>query len=237
MDKRLWSLSGSLLILLLLAAMPALAQNPPAGQNAGANGARNRPKQKKPPRGQLNVVFTSSLSSDASRQFPVGPTTKDAPDNAFGFLAGYALNLSKWASLEGSYGFSRKTQNYSSTTASISGASSAAIQSNAHEFGGAFVFRLPPHHFKAKPFGMMGLSGLMFSPNAASKALVAGAQTQTKEAFVYGGGVDYPLNAKLGIRGEYRGMLVGEPDFHVPSLVLRSTIHQAGPSVGMYYKF
>jgi opacity protein-like surface antigen len=66
---------------------------------------------------------------------------------------------------------------------------------------------------------------------------MVGALSQTKAAFVYGGGADIGMTRHLGLRVDYRGFVTKPPDFTLSSLTVGSTTHLAQPSVGIFFKF
>src|SRR5262249_46354932 len=110
------------------------------------------------------------------------------------------------------------------------------VQANIHQLTGAFVFRPSVRVAKVRPYGLAGTGVLRFSPTTNS-ANMDGVLPQTKPAFLYGGGADFDLSQRVGIRAEYRGMLARPPDFKLSSLTLGTTTHLAQPSVGIYYRF
>ena len=142
-----------------------------------------------------------------------------------GVLATYRLFFSKHHGVEANYGYSRSTATY----ASIAGTS--GVSANQHEWTGAYVFRMP---MKAlTPFLEAGVGGLTFAP-----VNTAGAATQTRAAFVYGGGVDFNLTHRLFARAQYRGFVYNSPTFNVvANLGNDRTTHLAEPSVGLGFRF
>jgi outer membrane immunogenic protein len=147
-----------------------------------------------------------------------------------GFLVGYRYNLNRWLAAETNYGFVRNTQQYSAPLGF------AGIQSNVHQFTGDLVVKLPsPVFFKINPYVLAGGGALVFSPT--DNSLVAGADTQGKGAFVYGGGADYALSNHFSLSAEYRGLVYKSPDFGLSSLSTDSVTHTAQPSAGIVFRF
>jgi opacity protein-like surface antigen len=146
-----------------------------------------------------------------------------------GFLAGYSYQFNRWASVEGNYGYSRNTQNFIAT------AGTTGIQSNVHQFTGAFVAHLPVYSSRVEPYALAGTGALMFDPT--DNNAVAGAERQSKAVFLYGGGVNWGLTSKIGLRTEYRGFIYQTPDFGISSLNLDKVTHLAQPSAGLYFRF
>jgi outer membrane immunogenic protein len=145
--------------------------------------------------------------------------------NSGGVLASYRYFFNKNNGVEANYAFATSTQNY--------GLSSGAFGVNSHsnEVSAAYVFRVPLKHFT--PFLLAGTGALVFNPNN-----FAGASTQTKAAFVYGGGADFNVTSHVFLRGEYRGLVYNSPTFDLSALNGTDRIsHRAEPSVGIGYRF
>jgi opacity protein-like surface antigen len=111
------------------------------------------------------------------------------------------------------------------------------VQTNNAEIIGSYIFRLPanPH---VKPYAMLGGGAVRFSPNSAFTT--AGVpQTDTKPAFAYGFGVDFPFNEHWALRLQYRGLVRSEPDFKLSSLPFGTglKVHVAEPSIQVVYHF
>jgi outer membrane immunogenic protein len=101
---------------------------------------------------------------------------------------------------------------------------------------GAFVLKPSVHTAKIRPYLLAGPGALRFSPTSDAGNL-AGALSQTKAAFLYGGGADFAMASHVGIRADYRGFLTRTPDFTLSSLTIGSTTHLAQPSVGIFFRF
>jgi opacity protein-like surface antigen len=111
------------------------------------------------------------------------------------------------------------------------------VQTNNAEIIGSYVFRLPsnPH---VKPYATIGGGAVRFSPNTAFTT--AGVpQTDTKPAFAYGFGADFPFNEHWALRLQYRGLVRSEPDFKLASEPFGTglKLHVAEPSVQIAYHF
>jgi opacity protein-like surface antigen len=197
-------------------------------------------------KGILSVVAISLLTAAAVAQESrseiivqgTGFYTKDSTGQGIrqqatdtgGFLVGYRYNLNRWLAAETNYGFARNTQQYSVPLGF------AGIQSNVHQFTGELVVKLPsPVLFKINPYLLAGGGALVFSPT--DNNLVAGADTQGKGAFLYGGGADLPISRHFSLRAEYRGLVYKSPDFGLSSLNTDAVTHTAQPSAGIVFRF
>jgi len=121
----------------------------------------------------------------------------------------------------------------------ILGTNDYRAQASVTEFSGAYV--LSPFHFeKIEPFLLAGGGALRFSPGNQfinGNASSFGAAQQTSMAFLYGGGVDYRLWKRLGLRLQYRGLIYKEPTFHVTQFFSGVRGHMAEPSIGVVLNF
>ena len=175
---------------------------------------------------QVNAQFSGLFNTDAT-----GNGVTDHVDHSAGFGVGYTY-FHKWAGFEGSYGYSRNTQSYFAGDGSALG----GVQSNIHEFTGALLVRIPTHVGRARPYALAVAGGLQFRPTD-DVGNAAGAASQTKGAFLYGGGADFDVSKRIGVRAEYRAFLYKAPDFATSGLTTDSLTHLAQPSVGVFFKF
>lgn len=156
-------------------------------------------------------------------------TTQNGVDNSAsnsgGVLGSYRFFFSRHQGVEANYGYSRNTQAYTS------GGGLLGVNTNSHEVSGAYVFRLPFH--RVTPFALAGAGALVFDPRN-----FAGANTQTRAAFVYGAGADFNLSHHVFMRAEYRGLVYNSPTYDLPAFAgLDRVTHRAEPSIGFGYRF
>jgi len=176
-------------------------------------------------RSQVNLQFTGLVPKDSS-----GNGITDHVTRSGGLLAGYTFNLNRWAAVEGDYGYSRNTQNYSGLFGS------SAVQANVHQVTGAFVLRIPVSIGKVRPYALAGTGALRFDPTS-NIGNTPGTASQSKAVFLYGGGANFDVTRHVGIRAEYRGLLANVPDFTLTGLTPGTMTHLAQPSVGVFFRF
>jgi opacity protein-like surface antigen len=141
--------------------------------------------------------------------------------NSGGVLGSYRYFFNAHNGVEANYGYSLNTQSYSST----------GVNSYSHEISAAYVFRMPMRHFT--PFVLAGAGALVFDPKD-----FAAASSQTRAAFVYGGGADFDLSRHVFVRAEYRGFVYNSPTYDLAGFAgLDRTTHRAEPSVGFGYRW
>ena len=145
--------------------------------------------------------------------------------NSGGVLASYRFFFSNSQGVEVNYGYSLNTQTYGLVSGPL------GVKSNQHEVSAAYVFRHAMRHFT--PFVEAGVGGLVFAPTEAP-----GVSTQSRAAFVYGGGADFNLTKRIFVRAEYRGLVYNSPTFDLaPALGTDRVAHRAEPSIGFGYRF
>jgi outer membrane immunogenic protein len=141
--------------------------------------------------------------------------------NSGGVLASYRYFFNKNNGAEINYAFTTNTQAYSGL----------GVDTHSHEVSAAYVFRVPLKHFT--PFLLAGAGGLVFDPKD-----FAGASSQSRAAFVYGGGADFNVSSHVFVRAEYRGLVYNSPTFGVVDFNGADRVtHRAEPSIGFGYRF
>jgi opacity protein-like surface antigen len=160
--------------------------------------------------------FVKSTTSDGIR---------NSTTNSGGVLVNYRRFFNVHNGVEVNYGYALNTQNF------LSPSGESGVKTNSHEVSGAYVFRLPLKRFT--PFVLAGAGALIFDPKN-----FQGADSQTRAAFLYGGGADFNLSRHVFMRAEYRGFVYNTPTYNLTSLDGTDRIaHRAEPSIGFGYRF
>ena len=147
-----------------------------------------------------------------------------------GALGTYRYHFGPNISAELAYGFARDTQKY------LLSSESFRIQSQVHQVTLGLVVNVA-HPKKFTPYMLVGGGMVLFAPSGNQLNYISGAQTQGKGAFVYGFGINYPLQRNFSFRAEYRGLLYAPPNFGFGGLSANSITHSAEPSIGLSYRF
>jgi outer membrane immunogenic protein len=188
----------------------AIAVSAPAFSQEGSSGNRNEVSV------QALGSFVKSTTSDGVDQ---------SATNSGGVLASYRYFFNAHSGVEANYGYALNTQNFLSASGPL------GVKTNSHEVSGAYVFRIPLRRFR--PFVLAGAGALVFDPRD-----FAGAQSQTRAAFIYGGGADFNISRHVFMRAEYRGFVYNSPTYNLASLDGTDRItHRAEPSIGFGYRF
>jgi outer membrane immunogenic protein len=175
-------------------------------------------------RSEVSVQGTGFFTKDAS-----GNGIRDKATETGGVLIGYRYNITRWFAAEANYGYDRNTQTYF-------GNSLARVQSNIHQITGSAVVKLPGFA-RIQPYVLVGGGGLLFDPTDNAGGTFAGATSQARGAFLYGGGADYAFTRHLSLRAEYRGFVYKAPNFTLAGLNTDTWTHTAQPSAGIVYRF
>ena len=172
------------------------------------------------PRSEASVqAFGSFVKSTTDNGIQQGAT------NSGGVLGSYRFFFSNSHGVELNYGYSLNTQTYGLAAGPL------GVKANQHEVTAAYVYRHALRHFT--PFVEAGVGGLVFAPRDAP-----GASTQTRAAFVYGGGADFNITKRIFARAEYRGLVYNSPTFDLTSALGADRVtHRAEPSIGFGYRF
>jgi len=175
---------------------------------------------------EISVQGTGFFTKDSS-----GNGINQHATDTGGFLLSYRYHFNRWLAADASYGYARNTQqNFTSS-------SQFGVQANVHQATGALVVTAPHRIFRLAPYVLAGTGALVFDPTGNAGGSVSGAQSQSKAAFVYGGGADYDLSRHFTLRAEYRGFVYGRPYFDLAALHSGTTTHTAQPSAGIVFRF
>jgi opacity protein-like surface antigen len=174
-----------------------------------------------------NSEVSANITGDFQKQ-ATGLGITDSPTYSAGLLVNYRYHFNRWSAIEANYSYTRFSQLYSSGTQS---------QSNMNEVSLAYQFTFGVAREKRfHPFLEAGTGALLFgSPNPLGST--SGGLSQTRPAFLYGGGVMYRLIGGLGIQAGYRGLVYKAADFSVTNQITNANTHMAEPYVGLTFRF
>lgn len=160
-------------------------------------------------------------------------TVSLTPTTSGGILASFRYHLKHLGGLEANYSHTSNSYVYS-----VPG-DTYRVMNGITEFTGDLV--ISPFHFKKiVPFVFAGGGSLKFRPGNQyidGNQVSFGAQSERTVAFLYGGGLDYPLKKAIALRMQYRGLLYKATDFNLATLYTGANGHMAEPSIGIVFKF
>ena len=149
------------------------------------------------------------------------------PGDSIGGQATFRHVYHPWLGYEAGYGYTRFTDKYSSYP--------FGVQHNTHEFEGSYLVTMPGVVFGVRPFGMAGVSALLYSPslNGGQRA-----SAQAKPALTFGLGADFPLlTSHFGMRVQYRALFHPTPDYGETIFKTDTWRISSEPAVGLYLHF
>jgi opacity protein-like surface antigen len=187
-------------------------------------------------------AYRSEATVQALGSFLKSTTAKGVEQSAThsgGVLASYRFFFDRHNGVEVNYGYQRNTQSYGLTNGPL------GLATDAHEFSADYVLRFPMKRWS--PFVLGGVGALVFDPGSVPQSTLAGflapntpgsATTQTRAAFIYGGGADLNLTSRFYLRAEYRGFVYNSPTYDFPGLSgFDRVTHRAQPSIGFGFRF
>ena len=176
-----------------------------------------------------NALRNDDISVGGFYQFTQstsGNGISDSASKSLGGSASFRHSFHWWLGYEGSYQYTRFTDDYSGQP--------FGVQHNVHEFGGSYYV----HGITAlgiEPFAIAGVSAVVFSPSLNGGQNVS---WQARPGVNFGAGINYPLlTSHIGLRFEYRGVYYKTPDFGQAALTTNTYRVTSEPMVGVYFKF
>jgi outer membrane immunogenic protein len=157
-----------------------------------------------------------------------------SPAQHFGYIASVRMRFSPKHAIELDWAHTQNHQQY------LSAGFNYSVQSTVNDITGAYVYSLPWKIHKAEPFVLVGGGIVSLNPDFVtvdSNPTTIGELKQTRAAFVYGAGFDYPVYWRLAVRAQYRGLIYRAPDFGVSTLFTGANGYTSEPSVGVVFRF
>lgn len=169
---------------------------------------------------------TGRFQNDVTRQSPAlaGST------QGVGFLANIREHPTSWFGLELNYGYNKYSEHYNSR---VTGVGRTNLQIGQHEATAGYVFHIRTPY--VQPFIVLGGGGVNFRGTESNPQI----GNQWRGAAMYEVGLDFVSKRQphVGFRVQEHGLFYKAPDFYVANLRSNSWVHQAAPSVGVFYRF
>ncbi len=161
-----------------------------------------------------------------------------------GVLATFQQQIRPLLGYDINFGYTNQTENYQrnsgttnpSTGVTTGGFTRGSIPANVFEISSAYTVKRPQYGSRFQPFAELGGGVLIFAPTDSPFE----GHSSYRAALLFGGGVDYRLNAKWGLRAEYRGLMYKNPDFaavnsQIP--VSKFFTVTSEPTISLQYRF
>jgi len=150
----------------------------------------------------------------------------DSTSKSMGGEAAFRHSFNPLIGWELSYDYTRFTEYYSGQV--------FGYQHNQHVFNGDYYLH-GLQAFGFRPYGMAGISAVVFSPSLNGGQNVA---WQARVGANFGGGVEIPLlTHNVGVQLQYRGLYYEAPDFGVTKLTTNAWRLTSEPTAGLYLRF
>lgn len=149
-----------------------------------------------------------------------------------GLYLGYRYQLTPNGAVEANYSYSHFTNKFTANAAGIYG--SARVYTGMQESTFAYVRTIPFKRFN--PFLELGGGLLYFTPIGPKTTTYDTEQTSNPVVMV-GGGVAYQLSPSWDLRVQYRGMILGTPDFGLSRFKTGRKYIMSEPAIGFAYHF
>ena len=202
---------------------------------AGAAAADAQTGNVQPPRAQAQArqIDIGGSFYEALMSSSTGHGVTQTPKNEMGGLFEFHYLKSRYLGFGGSLSFNSVQETFASTSNSTCGSACPTTTIT----GKSIVFDVdwvPSVKIgRLRPFGIVGL-GLSVIPGNLSTYTV---NTPMRPTYVFGGGVDYSLTSRLGVRGEYRYNLYKAPDLSTAFQATGTYTGTSEPMGGVFYVF
>lgn len=144
-----------------------------------------------------------------------------------GFAGTFSHSYHWWLGYQAGYEYARYTNHYTGQA--------FGIQNNMHEFSGSYYVHGPHTIAHIQPFGMAGISAILFAPSLNGGQNVP---RQWRPGINFGAGLDIPmLTSYFGIRVQYHGVMYKAQDFSRSYLTTNAWRLTSEPMAGLYFRF
>lgn len=183
--------------------------------------------------GMQGVFASSTFSQSALFQ----PSTTQTTTNSVGVVGDLRLDFGHHSAMDLSVTFNRNSEISTFVSNQAPLGQRYRVQTDNAEIIGSYIYRF--HSIAhVKPYALAGGGMVRFNP--IDETTPDFPQNQSKPAFAYGGGADFPISEHLALRLQYRGLLRTSPDFSLQAsdhFGTQAKAHVIEPSVQIVYHF
>jgi hypothetical protein len=185
----------------------------------------------------LGVSGIGSFTPNSSGTSYLPQTIQQVPSNTLGALVELRYTHSPLIGVQFNYSYARFTENFTLSNTSTTPASqlpfTLGVQAKVDEFSLGYVAH-GPTFFGLHTFAGVGGGGIEFKPTSGGGLDLP---AQIRGAIYYQVGVDAELNEHFGLRGQFRQVFYGAPDFNQNYLATGARVSTTEPGVGFYLRF
>ncbi len=206
--------------LLLLLAISVLSSNVSNAQQTNTESA------------DIGVNFLGALNGSLTTgNSPSQPN----PSNTVGGMIEFRFLIHRWVGFEGTYSYRQPSQDGPSFAFPPFGSPQTSglisYSTHAQQITGDWVFSKKTARFTY--FALAGLGGLFTTVPTGE----IGTQSSANLAYEYGGGLDWKLRPRFGVRLQYRGDISKTPAISQRYPSNSGYMHTAEPMIGLYYRW
>ena len=164
-----------------------------------------------------------------------GHGTQQKPKNSPGGMVEFRYYRKPLMGFEISYSYNPADQSYTVSPTNCGlrcGNQPVTVTANNHMIGMNWVPATKKTYGGFRPFGLAGLGFVISEPNTNDYAL----NSKVRISFDYGGGVDYALGSRFGVRAQVRGAAYKAPDLSILYSPTGAYMQTIQPSVGIYFR-
>jgi opacity protein-like surface antigen len=174
--------------------------------------------------------FFSTFNTSTS-----GHGTNQKPKNSPGGLLEFRYIRTPLKAFELSYSYNPADESYTVSPTGCGlrcGTAPVTVTSDNHMIGMNWVPTTAKKYAGFTPFGIAGLGFVISEPNTNSYAL----NSKVRISFDYGGGVDYGITSRFGVRAQVRGAAYKAPDLSILYSPTGAYMQTIQPSIGIYFR-
>ncbi|MGC1464069.1 MAG: outer membrane beta-barrel protein [Terracidiphilus sp.] len=230
MMRKKWMLTTFILIgMAALTGAAAYGQDDASASGKSGAAAKARSARDSQSQWDIGVSFYEALTSSSS-----GSGTQEKPSNGMGGLAEVRHIVNPLVGFELSVGFNLADEAY----APKAGACALTCQNPPVSLSGnatqvALDYIVSKKMGNLRPFAVGGLGAFIAVPGTTP----LGNNTSFRGAYIVGGGVDFDISSRLGVRAQVRDILYKAPNTSVIYPATGVLTQSLEPMGGVYYRF
>lgn len=164
-----------------------------------------------------------------------GNGAQQTPKNSPGILLEFRYIIKPLMGFQLSYSYNPADESYVVAPGSCGlrcGNQPVTVTSDNHVIGMDWVATTKKKYAGFSPFGLAGLGFVISEPNTNDYAL----NSVVRISFDYGGGVNYALGSRFGVRAQVRGAAYKAPDLSILYSPTGAYMQTIQPAIGIYFR-
>ena len=221
----------------ILSALLCFALAPVSFAHAQTSSTATTPLGRELEKVDLGVSGIGSFTPNTSGTNYLPQNIQQVPSNTLGALVELRYTRSPLIGIQFNYTYARFTENFTLTNTPTTPSSQLpyvlGVQSKVNEYSLGYVAH-GPTFFGLHTFGGVGLGAIEFKPTAGGGENLP---PEVRTGIYYHVGVEADLSPHFGLRGQFRQVFYGAPDFNENYLATGARSITTEPGVGFYLRF